>query len=61
MFKLFIIAIFDWFLLFRPIHSALDAQQPFQFVGLQKFENGEIINQIVGFSEGCDQNGDRVS
>ena len=24
-------------------------------------ENGEIISQVVGFSEGCDQNGDRVS
>ena len=24
-------------------------------------ENGEIISQIVGFSEGCDQKGDRVS
>ena len=27
----------------------------------QKFEDKEIIGQHVGISEGCDQNGDRVS
>ena len=27
----------------------------------QKFKDVKIINQIVGISEDCDQNGDRVS
>ena len=26
----------------------------------QKFKDGKIISQIVGISEDCDQNGDRV-
>ena len=30
-------------------------------VYFQGFENGKIISQIVGISEDCDQNGDRVS
>ena len=31
------------------------------FVYYSKFESEKIISRIVGISEGCDQNGDRVS